>query len=806
MQVGQGWPARASVRRALIPAKRSSSSDNRDIPNSCIGSISKSSSSDVDDRVHNALLEELCADYGVTDSSYIDFLSFDIPTDRVGTGQLPANLDELGEIVSIGTVKSKTESVHNVTEGTHRASSSSRTSLGVTVAPPAPGIQMKIPDDVASPTISSSCEESKPADGGGEALSDFPPNVHSTTGCASVKSDSDISVSAKDQSLQPPVNSESAVEDRRGQVVTPAAQVPDDQRSLTVSLTEDQLDGDDSTTSSPWHAAKKARMIASGGDLLEDVKKSYAFVCGADMFAPPAQPAVSHLRWHTPVGSQFQQLPYSARNVPCTRAFFIDGHEKPLHGGMHTPGSGQQTRFDKSYGSNFDSSTPVKGFHQQYYNEWQTSPHARLDRLYQTNVVQRTNMTGNGTVDCRPSGGHLMPGHCGSTGTASDIRGRSPYASGVQYRRTTTFPGHFDQNRLNYQSMHCSPRSVVDHSSRSYSYPIGPCAGSYENISREPGPRQNEFYCNPLTSPYHSVPSHASSASIQHETVTANESRNIYPMDHHYSAQHTHPANANYNEQVNRSLAASPVLHRGRSVTPIHSYSVRTGIGNYMPESKNSSVQYPCHDSATPTGQTPLMVESGMQLAPTAAGIQNNANFQGVPTRNEFSPSRMNMGANPYVERQGNFQLSPVSDRSVVNQLTPRRGSDTEQSYNASSSLPVGRAATESGCVGFVRHLVGSGSGPYRSHPLFPLLRDLVIADMNFEAPSFPYPLIAGLPKSFDRLISNYFSCTTRDANNIGVDPSVDAIVMDALRYAHSALLGNCQFLSRVYSIQRTSV
>ena len=786
------------MRRALIPAKRSGNFDKRDIANGSVVA-GKPSSSGVDDRIHNALLEELCADYGVTDSSssYIDFLSFDIPVDRVGGGQLPADADlgELGEIVSIGTVKPKTESVHNVTEGNHRVGSSIHTGLvvpGVTMGKPASGIQMRIPDDVASPTISSSCEESKPADGGGEALSDFPPNVHSTTGCASVKSDTDTSISAKDQSQQLPVKSESAVEDKRGQVLTPSTQVPDDHHSSAASLTEDQPDGNSSMTSSPWHVAKKARMIASGGDLLADVKKSYAFVCGADMFAPPARPVVSQLRWHTPPGFQFQQLPYSSQNVLGTRSSFRDGRENPLRGGVQNPGSGQQTVFDNSYRSSFHSSTPVKGFQQHYHNEWQTSPHTGVERSYQTNPVQHTNMTDNGTVDFRPRSGQFMPGHCGSTGTGSDIRDPSPYASGVQYRRTTTFPGHADQNHLNYQSIDRSPRSAVDHSGRSYGYGTGPYAGSYEHIGRESGPPQNEFYRNPLASPYRGLPSHASNASIQHGTVSANESRNIYPTGHLYPAQRTHPANATHNEQVGRSLTASPVHQRGQSATtPGAGYSLPMGFKNYPSESNGSDVRYPCHDSATPTGHTPLMVDPGMQPAPMAPGIQNNANFQGMPTRNEFSSSRVNTGVDPHPEQQGIFPQSPVFSRSVVNQMTPHRDPDAEQSYNASSSLPAGRAATENGCLSFVRHLIGSGSGPYRSHPLFPLLRDLVIADMNFEAPSFPYPLIAGLPRSFDRLISNYFSCTAHSANSVSIDPSVDAIVMDALRYAHSALLGN---------------
>lgn len=803
------------MRRALIPAKRSNSYDKRDILNSNVGP-GKSSSHDIDDRIHNALLEELCADYGVTDSSYIDFLSFDIPADRVESGQLPSDLQQLGEIVSFGTVKPKTESLRSVSEGIHGASSIH--GVGVTTAKTTPAIQMKISDDVASPTISSSCEESKPADGAGEALSDFPPAVHSTTGCASAKTDTDTSGIVEEHTQQPPNKSDSFVETRYKDVLTPSTLVPDEQSSSTVHLSRDLPDRNDSTASSPKHIAKKARLIASGGDLLDDVKKSYAFVCGADMFAPPARPVLSHPRLHTPVGSQFDLVQYSQKAPGYGTRASRDGHENPFDSSTQNPSNVQQSVSDKSYGTrslpsaNFSSSTPVKGFRQHYSHEWQTVPASSLDTPYHTNVMHHANIIGSGTVDYGPTGGKFMQGHCSITGTGStgtDIHRSVPYTGGVQHARTAEFPAHVDQNRLNYQSVNCSPQSAVDQSARSYGYPIGPYGGSYEHVGRQSGPRHKESYCSPLASPYRGLPSHASNASIQHRMVTANESRNIYPSGDLYPAQNTHTANVNtadYNEQVDRSLPASPVRYRvSRSVTPrfVPSYSRQTGIENYIPECSNGNLQYTYHESSTVPGQMPLVMESGMQPSAINPGNQNSGTIHGVPTQNEFSFGRTSTDVYRYAEQKGNFPRSPASDHSAVNPVTPRCGfmlPDAELSYGASSSSLLSGQAAENGCLGFVRHLIGSGSGPYRSHPLFPLLRDLVIADMNFEAPSFPYPLIAGLPRSFDRLISNYFSCTAHKLNLASADPSVDAIVMDALRYAHSALLGNWLILSNLYS------
>ena len=55
---------------------------------------------------------------------------------------------------------------------------------------------------------------------------------------------------------------------------------------------------------------------------------------------------------------------------------------------------------------------------------------------------------------------------------------------------------------------------------------------------------------------------------------------------------------------------------------------------------------------------------------------------------------------------------------------------------------------------GFMQRLVTDKSSAFRSHPLFPLLRDLIIADMNFHEPSFPHSLIRDLPSDFNKLLT----------------------------------------------------
>ena len=88
-----------------------------------------------------------------------------------------------------------------------------------------------------------------------------------------------------------------------------------------------------------------------------------------------------------------------------------------------------------------------------------------------------------------------------------------------------------------------------------------------------------------------------------------------------------------------------------------------------------------------------------------------------------------------------------------------------------------------------MQSIIADRSSAFRSHPLFPLLRDLIIADMNFHTPSFPFQLIANLPVDFDRLLQNYLQRNPPASNYQGSE-AVQGVIMDALKYAHSALIG----------------
>jgi len=89
----------------------------------------------------------------------------------------------------------------------------------------------------------------------------------------------------------------------------------------------------------------------------------------------------------------------------------------------------------------------------------------------------------------------------------------------------------------------------------------------------------------------------------------------------------------------------------------------------------------------------------------------------------------------------------------------------------------------------FIQHLITDRSNAFRSHPLFPLLRDLIIADMNFSTPNFPYQLISNLPADFDKLLQNFLH-RNPPAGNYQANFAVESVVMDALKYAHHCLIG----------------
>lgn len=88
----------------------------------------------------------------------------------------------------------------------------------------------------------------------------------------------------------------------------------------------------------------------------------------------------------------------------------------------------------------------------------------------------------------------------------------------------------------------------------------------------------------------------------------------------------------------------------------------------------------------------------------------------------------------------------------------------------------------------FIEHLIMDKSSAYRSHPLFPLLRDLMITYMNFNSQSIHYQLIQHLPSQFERLLQNFLN-RNPPRGDYQSNYAVESVIMDALRYAHSSLI-----------------
>jgi hypothetical protein len=152
-------------------------------------------------------------------------------------------------------------------------------------------------------------------------------------------------------------------------------------------------------------------------------------------------------------------------------------------------------------------------------------------------------------------------------------------------------------------------------------------------------------------------------------------------------------------------------------------------------------------------------------------------------------------------------QQNVINQNSLAQDLVPEQHSSSSYAYGTQASeymqpqQPAGslqRSITGAPLSqnAFLRGLINDKSSAFRSHRLFPLLRDIIIADMNFHTPSFPFQLICNLPSDFNHLIQNYISRNPHLANTTGGDATIESVFMDALAYAHATLIGLYLFFS----------
>ena len=168
--------------------------------------------------------------------------------------------------------------------------------------------------------------------------------------------------------------------------------------------------------------------------------------------------------------------------------------------------------------------------------------------------------------------------------------------------------------------------------------------------------------------------------------------------------------------------------------------------------------------------------------------MQNSGYQQQHPQQHPQLQRQQHQGQMTYGQPQQQQQsMNPGSQSSDPFDLDSSLEENTAYQQQSLGALIAGHP--EAAKYGFMQQLVSDRSNAFRSHPLFPLLRDLIVADMNFSTPTFPFQLIANLPQDFDKLLSNYFQRnppTTKYETNT----AVENVVVDALRYAHKSLIG----------------
>lgn len=151
----------------------------------------------------------------------------------------------------------------------------------------------------------------------------------------------------------------------------------------------------------------------------------------------------------------------------------------------------------------------------------------------------------------------------------------------------------------------------------------------------------------------------------------------------------------------------------------------------------------------------------------------------GLETIPEFLPDPSNPGENPTVNSD---YRQTVRDPIGIWSTEPPAPHPRMNRPSGSCNVPLIQQS-------FMKNFFGEGSEPYQTHYLFSLLRDLIIADMNYNTSKFPFSLISNLPTDFDRLLQNYFA-QNPELEHHRQHPQVDKLVMEALRHAHRTLLG----------------
>ena len=529
----------------------------------------------------------------------------------------------------------------------------------------------------------------------------------------------------------------------------------DKQKHISVKM-ESHDSSSASYSQTTQRCAKRPRIIASGNDLLSDVIESYSYVKGASLFTPSQHPTFSN-------GSGDSGGPSCQfRANETLTAGFMNGDIQ------------QMSNMSRNMNRNIDHSLNFKGyvdraagleyqapsFSQQYH---QMQPRTTADRYQQIQPVSRS---ASDDRQFHPSHQSITPDlrqyHQMQTTSSAAIWNPMPSGNG-----STLAGGMYPSSQETCQS----PRRM-------------PTSNTYKVTEQRWSERNSRTQWNFVGD----VGSPNSSGMKSNQVHRSNSTPVLTPQE-----QQNTLTDANLSYSCN--LPQSPhivKLNQSQRQTSNNSGSQNASEyfnNNVIPPSPNktSSVQWQNNPNTTPMTQFPDTVSYPM-TPKSSKGIQS--------FRNSVSHQKLIFNQQQPPVNTGGYGAMPVQPKDFDISCGPEPCTMKLESVNYYQPMSDGQRVSFSEQA-FLRRLIGEESAPYRSHPLFPLLRDLIIADMNFSTEGFPfYTLFARLPKEFDHLLHNYMS---RNANisYYHSDPSIQTVVMDALKCAHSMLMGmsiNCNF------------
>ncbi|GAB1598168.1 uncharacterized protein DDB_G0283357-like [Argonauta hians] len=279
-----------------------------------------------------------------------------------------------------------------------------------------------------------------------------------------------------------------------------------------------------------------------------------------------------------------------------------------------------------------------------------------------------------------------------------------------------------------------------------------------------------------------------------------NAQKQSYMHDAHLASQNQLPAQSWSQQQQMQQQQGYPPVNMNNSVQ-MHPPNSRYMCprNTVRPPSQCIQTPVPPHSISNPNMPHNMEIRNrvGMDLPSNHLGSHPHPNMINGNMPPQTCPQgnwSVDMGRGANINHQVPQPVQMIPQAKIPNaglqhmQFPPQSGDPNCQMGVPNNCKFSHRPPMLSSQEAFIEHLIMDKSSAYRSHPLFPLLRDLMITYMNFNSQSIHYQLIQHLPSQFERLLQNFLN-RNPPRGDYQSNYAVESVIMDALRYAHSSLI-----------------